>query len=238
MYPDARLKKLLFLLLRSHLPLSIGRIAQEFSVSKRTIQYDVEQLEEWLVDAGFSGILRIRNRGILLAEEEKDPINEYLEKVNLKRAYTPIERKTRLLLLIALGKQRIVTEDIIQFNDVSRATVLQDLKELKRNMEPFFISIGYQPLKGRVLLGNEKNIRQFLIHYCFEENPIDIRNYALELVEKEAKELNVQVYLKEIASHLNALEKELGLHYTDEMRYLLVQISALFIERIRNGFFY
>ncbi|WP_028273429.1 BglG family transcription antiterminator [Atopococcus tabaci] len=235
MYPEERLKWLLEYLLEMRQPVGSSAIAQEMKVSRRTVQYDIKRLDEWLETQGFSPVQQIHKEGFFLKKAEKDAIKQKLGELDETRVFTPLERKIRLLFWVALSDKRLVNEDIAYLNDVSRATVMQDLKELKQEMAPYFVELGHDPKKGKNLKGEEQHIRQFLVLYCLEQHRETTLTQELLLIQENWEELEFETLHQTVSENLNKVEEVFGVHYTDEMQELLLQIALLFLVRIRQG---
>ncbi len=219
MHPEERREQLLDLLQQANEPLSTKQLAANLQVSIRTIQYDIKSLNDWLEDNGLAPIHAISQQGVVW--EEVVPISA----IN-KKAYTPMERKIRMLLLLVFHDGEVTTETFMSRNNVSRSTVLEDLKELRNEMTPYKVSIDYDSELGRIFTGSEKNIRHFLIQYLFISNQTTDVTYDIVNPNK----LNLTARLQQI-------EEKLSINFTDEMQQRLTKIAYLFLHRIKSGHF-
>ena len=219
MHPKKRREQLLDLLQQANEPLSTKELATNLRVSIRTIQYDIASLNDWLEDNELAPIHMISQKGVVW--QEVIPVTTINKKV-----YTPIERKNRMLLLLVFHEEAVTTETFIEQNNVSRSTVLEDLKELRSSMMPYEVSIDYDPEHGRFFTGKEKNIRHFLIQYLFINNQIN------EAADDIVKQINPN-----LTTRLHQIEEKLGINFTDEMQQRLIRIAHLFLYRIKAGYF-
>lgn len=235
---DARTIKILQKLIVSNSYIEAAEIQKEFNISKRTFQYDIEKIDSELKIAGFSGIIKIRSKGFFLLGREKKKINEWLNSfVENTKVFTAMERKIRIFIYLTATPIRVVTEDLIEWNEVSRNTVLQDIKQLKEVLKEFDLEIGFNSKEGKIVLGNEKNIRLFFVFYCLNNEEIIENGDILKLI-KNRVSINKDSLFSDISFVKGALfniEKELQLKYTDEIFERLILIVSFFVERIKQG---
>lgn len=235
---DARAIKILQKLIISNSYIESTQIQEDFGISKRTFQYDIEKIDSELKAAEFSGIIKIRSKGFFLLGREKKKINEWLNSfVENTKVFTAMERKIRIFIYLTATPIRVVTEDLIEWNEVSRNTVLQDIKQLKEALKEFDLEIGFNTKEGKIVLGNEKNIRLFFVFYCLNNEEIIENGDILKLI-KNRVSINKDSLFSDISFVKGALfniEKELQLKYTDEIFERLILIVSFFVERIKQG---
>jgi lichenan operon transcriptional antiterminator len=115
---------------------------------------------------------------------------------------------------------------------VSRSTISNDLVEIKKLITPYQIELQSKSNKGIFIVGNEQNIRHFIMNYFFMErlhdNLFAFSMYA-NLLEGISVEEIVIIVLDEC--------RESQLKLSDFIVYNLVLHIGLAIKRIQNGFF-
>ena len=76
--------------------------------------------------------------------------------------YSPKERKIWLILYLLI-QEKILLEDLINLLQVSRNTVLADLKKLKVELNKYNLSLHFGRKEGYQIVGNEQSKRNLLI---------------------------------------------------------------------------
>ena len=66
LYINTRSKKLLNILLRQAEYISLNALAQELSISRRTVYYDINKINLWLEQSGLPSIEIVREKGIFI----------------------------------------------------------------------------------------------------------------------------------------------------------------------------
>ncbi|WP_242068849.1 helix-turn-helix domain-containing protein, partial [Bacillus tropicus] len=143
---------------------SINQLIDVIQVSKRTLYYDIKKIDDWLQEEGLHSIEYIRHLGYCLNKETKQMIVKKLnESMNNQYEYSPKERKIWLILYLLIQEKRILLEDLINLLQVSRNTVLADLKKLKVEFNKYNLSLHFYRKEGYQIVGNEQSKRNLLI---------------------------------------------------------------------------
>ena len=79
-YISTRCKKILYMIMASDTYVSLPQISEEFKLSKRSIYYELCKINDWLSVQGINEITVVRGKGIKLTEEEKQQIEQVMEK--------------------------------------------------------------------------------------------------------------------------------------------------------------
>lgn len=220
MYPKERRGRILETLMAAAPAfVTTEQLAKKLDVSIRTIQYDIQVLNEELQQNNEPQIEKSPQYGV---KWERTTI---LNPMKETHEYTPFERKQRIILILVFDNSPVTTEIFIEKNRVSKSTVLQDLKELREEMATFDITLDYQPTHGRILSGEEHNIRSFVINYLF------MSELPFTLTQDITKERTSDIH-----DQLIKTEQTLNVHFTDDMQLRLNWITRFFIQRIQQGF--
>ncbi|ARO18663.1 hypothetical protein B2J90_14750 [Bacillus tropicus] len=143
---------------------SINQLIDVIQVSKRTLYYDIKKIDDWLQEEGLHSIEYIRHLGYCLNKETKQMIVKKLnECMNNQYEYSPKERKIWLILYLLIQEKRILLKDLINLLQVSRNTVLADLKKLKVELNKYNLSLHSFRKEGYQIVGNEQSKRNLLI---------------------------------------------------------------------------
>lgn len=219
MYPKERRGRILETLMAAAPAfVTTEQLAKSLDVSIRTIQYDIQVLNEQLLENGEPQIQHSPQHGVSWKNATiHNPIKETHE-------YTPSERKRRIILMLVFDTPPVTSETFMEKNRVSKSTVLQDLKELREEMAAFDITLDYKPTQGRILSGEEQNIRSFVINYLF------MSELPTTLTQDITRDTNPYIH-----NQLIKIEQKLNVHFTDDMQIRLNWITRFFIHRIQQG---
>lgn len=139
---------------------SVQTLVDEFGVSRRTIYYDIAHINEWLGREDL-GKVTLENQMVT----SKDVCWKYagrLVGLSRVRVFTVSERRSMTLVRIALAHEQATIPSLMDGYEVSRNTVITDIRELKGELNPLGINLASVPGQGYMLLGDEITIRKFI----------------------------------------------------------------------------
>ncbi|MBF2349691.1 BglG family transcription antiterminator [Listeria marthii] len=234
---DARNMALLESLVVANVYLAPEKLQEELGISKRTLQYDVEKINKELDNIGLDGIQSVRGQGYYLLEEEKSTMKEILENREAShKVFSASERRIRILFFLLVTDARVIIDTINECNEVSRNTSLQDIKQLKLALKQFNLELIYDRKNGNMVLGDERSIRQFFIHYCMNNEEIATADQLLDLMKINPMMKNQELFpnLDTIFEILAVTEKKIGIRYTDEVIERIGIMIFFFKERMKR----
>lgn len=239
---DNRSINILQQIIRAEGYVTINQLIEVIQVSKRTIYYDIKKIEDWLQEEGLHSIEYIRPLGYSLNEESKQMIVKRLnEFTSSQYEYSPQERKIWLILYLLIKEQRILLEDLINLLQVSRNTVLADLKKLKIDSNKYNLTVHFNRKEGYRISGNEQSKRNLLIlslSQIISRNGWDYLISQVKYIMREMrseKDTLERETLHTIQNILANCEEFLGVQYTDEVLENLSVYMYLFHRRILKG---
>lgn len=137
----------------------IKALAEMFNVSKRTIQYDMEHIENELTDAGIE-ITRNKGEGVRIRpNEELMEIVSDVEEEHLKY-YSAEERFEQILLMLFESSAPISSGSFSDTLNVSRRTIVEDLKRVNKWLIERELELSYLKNKGFKIHGKEQLFRE------------------------------------------------------------------------------
>lgn len=213
-------------------PLTVSQLAQLLSVSERTVRYDLKNLEEELKKDGWSLCSQARC-GIWIEKSEKPDGDNRKNYV-----YTPKERRNRIVIAL-LTQQLSSIDKLAEYLDVSRGTLLSDLKLvqefLQRRGLKYVAKRGY----GIRADGEELAIRDTLIH-IFASDVYNFRNFSqteeLDILQNSFRLYSREMPVQEIADIFFDFVEKNGLHGTDMSMNRMVVSLVVQLKRIRQGY--
>ena len=136
--------------------ISVDTILDEYGISKRTLYYDLNKINDWLSEDNF-GMANIEDKEIVIEITNLAGIEKQMHRG--KEYYFSSEE----FLFITLNSEKIVIDDLKNAFDVSRNTILSDLKSVKSEIEErgelkFCNSIK----QGYYVTGDESALRKII----------------------------------------------------------------------------
>ncbi|GAA3410157.1 BglG family transcription antiterminator [Paenibacillus hodogayensis] len=159
----ARAREVLLALTESDQPLKIKQLAERFTVSERTIKYDLEQIRERL--AGMDAQLLSRtNRGVWLEAdaEARGRLREEMASEESASFENVQERQNRLALELLERPGFTTLDQLADRVQASRNTVLSDLQKAADSWRSWGIRLERESGKGVRLSGAEPDKRRLL----------------------------------------------------------------------------
>lgn len=146
---DKNSYSLLAYLLKLEEPETVMAISKAIKQSRRKIYYHLDKINEALPKdvPAISGIPRV---GILLTDQQKIACQGLLEEIDDYSYVMSIEERMQLsLIYIAIAEERVTLEKLMALNDVSRNTILNDLHQIRQELDSGLFTISLQATKAK-----------------------------------------------------------------------------------------
>lgn len=205
-YLNERTQNIVLTLLKQSDVVTIKDLAEEFSVSTRTIYKEIDKANEWLRLKDLPEIEIIRGKIQPFFDEDK-PLFEkaFVSEEEVETyVFTPTERTRIIICQIILSETLVSVEDLMESCQVSRNTIFTDLQVVVSQLNTYQITLSYEKKKGYFIEGNAIRIRAIFFLYFNMLEPL-----------LSAGKLNF-IHQDELKCHLHQLqqiEKELNVHY-------------------------
>ena len=167
--------------------ITITELASLFQVSERTIQYDLEYIESF-ADQLKIKIERSKSLGVKITSQDE---TSFLSESNVEMDvhFSKIERKEQIILRLFESSKPINSQTFADILNVSRRTVVEDLKSVQEWLGKYSLLLEYKKNKGFIIEGNEKNLREAYVNivseYFRKATPhIGMKNFSKEDLEK------------------------------------------------------
>ncbi|MDV5976748.1 UNVERIFIED_CONTAM: transcription antiterminator [Streptococcus canis] len=146
---DKKSYDLLSYLLKLEAPETVMAISQALNQSRRKVYYQLDKINEALPDE-VERIISYPRIGILLSDTQKAACRLLLEEVTDYNYVMKSDERRRLSsIYIAVSTERVTIDKLMQINDVSRNTILNDLTELREELEDKQYKIQLHVTKAR-----------------------------------------------------------------------------------------
>ena len=139
---------------------ALESLIEDFSISKRTLYYDLQKVNEWLLSnkLGYTEIVDSRARA---AVKDRDTLDRLLGREGNYYFSIP-ERRAMEIIYIALNDEPVTISKLIDYFDVSKNTILMDVKEIKGELESWGLELSSTIKGGYQIVGEEAVIRKQL----------------------------------------------------------------------------
>lgn len=222
--------------------ISVAELSVHFQVSQRTIQKDLNVIDEELIQYHIGSIYLNSQKGCYLEKNAQiiQKIDQLIYKFN---PYSTIlsfkERQEVMFLLLALKQGYSTVSVLAEKLGISRNTVMADLKKIRNDLEEDYIQIASSSRYGIILNGDEKKIRERLVNGYLEHADsrcmlssdkyylASICNYFCKFWSKEESEV--------IYSSVHNLVKTLNNHYTESSFFFIITYIEFALARIKLG---
>ncbi|MFD3157866.1 BglG family transcription antiterminator [Haloimpatiens sp. FM7330] len=226
--------------------ITIKQLAEKFSVSSRTIRYDLDKIKVWLEENEVK-LIKKTNKGVKIEDTPKrKKLIEKLKVINPKERVLTKEEREKLIFIDIYSKDFVKLDDLCNKLLISKSTLVNDIKNLQKELEPENIEIVYKNKVGFQLEGCESKIRKTIISYI--RDVLNVNDIVKLLDKKKQCELKIIDYLSsnikfininnipKIFDILNEAEKYMNIKLADDA-YTSLSIHILIaIKRMKNKY--
>lgn len=184
------------------------KLAEITGVSKRSIYYDVCNINEWLDERGVRELEIQRGKGILIPQTDKVKIEELLEEKQPEDYYVflPSERVKNIVCYIIYSKTPVYIDQIMEVCQVSRNTVFGDMRVVVQKLHEYDLELKYESKKGYKVVGNVIRARALFFLYF---------NTLRSLFDSGVLKFFNREEIQEYYEHLSSLKEELKVEYVE-----------------------
>lgn len=205
-------------------------LEESMDLTRRQINYSIKKINESLDTLGLPKIDRSRNGHFIVNKQIIDYLTKSEPSVSSKSTYyipTENERILYLVLYLIAKTEDISLAHMAEVLEVSKNTVLNDLKSANDLLEKYNVAISYSRITGYDLVGTEVNIRK-LARVIISK---------LLNVYQGDKVISRITNIKIDSAHdkIKSIEKQLDLHYTDQSFEIMAYVILLNERRVEQG---
>ncbi len=225
-------------------PITAKELSTRLGVSTRTIRYDLDAVEFWLKTKGVK-LLRKPKIGIWIDLEQANAteIRKYISTNNPYTIVLTQEERVFYILLELLKCDEVFTSDgISEKLGVSRATIIKDLKEVKKLVVTNGLKLVSRQGVGYKVEGSEEDIRKLMgkLFLYFEDTQNLLKllsNFEEELIfsNDHLKEVSMSVNIAEIKKAIKSSKKVYSFWIPDSSYVALVVHILIALYRLLNG---
>ena len=145
--------------------ISNAKLEEKFQLSRRQINYSFQKINDWLEAKNYPVIKRTNTGKFIVNPTIIDLFSDKIDVTSRKNSYIPSEKeRAKYILLMLLASSEELS--LIHFStalDVSKNTILRDLKYAQVIIEEYQLKIMYSRMHGYDLSGSEWNKRKLLV---------------------------------------------------------------------------
>lgn len=226
---DNRSRELLMYLLQ-HPSQKSSEVMEVFSISKRQFNYSFDKINEYLQDRYIEKIKRTKRGVFIISTEVYNHFHEGVKTSNNEYIYSEKERQLLIVLSLFARQEELSLLHISDIAQVSKNTILMDLKEVQQILIKHNLTIQYKRKYGYQILGEELDKRYLMIETLREM--IQTSN-----AERSLKEICMVSHkdIFSIANRIVLIEKSLNIRFSDERLSELKYIVLLTMKRIKQN---
>lgn len=215
---DSRCQEILQYLIYADRYVTVQEISREKNISRRSVYYDICKINDWLEAHDIEPIVIERKKGIFVTEEYGGQISTLLKNMSENSMYlfSPMERVKIIICTILKRNQPVFIETFINLCQVSRNTIISDLKVVTAKLQEADLNLVYEHKDGYRIQGDV--IRKRSIFFLMFADLAD-------LYKKQIVPLDDDEKVKEIYGRLHQIEQELEADYVSG---ILFSIAVFF----------
>lgn len=217
--------------------LDIKGLAQILGVSIKTIQADIQEIDEYFRSKGIA-LLEITDNKFSIKNTNKS-IYETLNTLSFyDYKLSKDERVVIEALLLVFTQEHVILSDIAEFMFVSRSTVIGDLKYLNDYLTEYGLSINAQTNTGICISGSEIDIRGLFVNILLKHehlyNLFSHQDGIKNIKSGDTKAITVEknIILQNLTSEAEGYS---GLHLTEYSFNMLINYLCIMIFRVKSG---
>ncbi|MGY4690721.1 BglG family transcription antiterminator [Salibacterium sp. K-3] len=203
----------------------------KYNLNRRQLKYSFDKINGWLKTKNLPKIERTK-QGLFLVDPvvSSTLLGSDTEDQGEDSILSEKEREDILLLLLLSGTEELSLIHFTSALDVSKNTVLNDLKKVQERLAPFGITITYTRRSGYELEGKEFAIRKILLHTVSRMmEHAGSRGRFLETTEIPEEEITF------FQNMIHEIEETLQLKFTDEKIESMPYVLSLLLRRISQA---
>lgn len=210
--------------------ISIVDLAQEFKVSQRMIRYNIERINDILKLIKMSPIKKSKKGSFILNMQDKT--TKIFEIIKRLEGLDKQKRIILIQLLIIYSKKRINIQQLTQYFEVSRGTIINYINELKKNLSSKDLDIVN--IKGLQIVGNTEILEKYKFNILYDNVRYiyDDESYFSTKLKEIVFETLDKNFLKKIKIFVNDIINDFKLNINDvNYRIMFSKLLIIFLEK-------
>lgn len=140
---------------------TVEQICSRNDISKRTFYYDIKNVNAWLREKELPEIL-LKSGTCTIDHSVGEALGDVIRGSDTEYFMSVDERKIMMVLYIGLAEERIRIQTFCDLFDISKNTVLSDMKSIRTELGQRNVELKFDAELGYFFRGNESAIRNYL----------------------------------------------------------------------------
>ncbi|MCJ0920122.1 BglG family transcription antiterminator [Mammaliicoccus sciuri] len=202
-----------------------------FNISRRQLGYRIQKLNDWFKEHDYPEIERTSQGYFIVDDTIKDFLNVPIESTyqENEQVYTAYQRAHLILLMLFSEKEGLSLNHFSIDLEVSKNTILNDIKKLKELLQPYEVNLKYSRTNGYYLAGSEFEIRRLLMRLIDKVFTMHIAQSdivkSLSIIDEKIELINKQI---------TKIEQYLDRKFIDQSTQTLPYKLYLILRRIKH----
>ena len=210
----------------------INELAEKHGVSVRTIRNDINTINLILEKNGFA-IIDIDRYGFCSCSMELSEMKDLLKQNDFYNyRLSKEERRSMISMILVLAPSFVTLGAIANKLCVSRATIVNDMEDVKRHLEKYKITVISHPNKGFQVKGPE-SAKRLLLWQEYNQN----QEFMHEEIVVSADYINPEQETNVIRKIIQEQEHSHNLYLTDDSYGSLLNYLWIMMKRVHGGNF-
>ncbi|RYG72184.1 BglG family transcription antiterminator [Lentibacillus lipolyticus] len=206
-------------------------LERKYSLTRRQLGYSIHKINNWLTSKNLPSIERTRQGHFIIDQSVFTKLGADDDIVPMETSVLTGEQRVQFILMMLLSsEEELSLRHFTSQLDVSKNTVLNDLKDAQAFLDDYQLDIRYSRKFGYLLEGKEFQIRKLLISTAYQI----LLMHDGERLLREVASIDAQD-VAEYNDRVENVENELGLKFTDEKLEMMPYILILILRRIEKG---
>lgn len=163
---------------------TVDQICSRNDISKRTFYYDIKNVNAWLHEKGLPQIV-LRSGSCTIDASAADALAGIITQNDTDYFMSVDERKIMMALYIGLSTGRVRIHDFCDLFDISKNTVLSDMKSIRQELAERHIGLKFETDRGYYFHGNEYAIRNYLYGQFKRVRSIKTGQYIRRFIDEQ-----------------------------------------------------
>ncbi|MBT2658819.1 BglG family transcription antiterminator [Bacillus sp. ISL-18] len=211
---------------------TINQMMAATQLSKRQISYDLEKVNQWLKEKELPPIPYKGSQTIEVPELVLDYFRkQHSSPIERDFILTEEERLSVIYLYLFIRTEPISSIHLTLLLQVSKNTVISDVKRANEINRRYLVEIRYTRQKGYHLKGTEFDKRVLVMHCLAKLVHVP---YFERLIDHLLREKNGHIHYEEIYRTLTQLEKQFDLHFVEERLHQFAYFLIFYFYRLEE----
>ncbi|ASN04567.1 BglG family transcription antiterminator [Virgibacillus necropolis] len=206
-------------------------LEKKYNVTRRQLGYSFNKINDWLMSKNLPVIERTRQGHFIINQSVFTRLNGEEKSVPVDTSLLSENQRVHLIIMMLLSyKEELSLSHFTIELDVSKNTVLSDLKQVQNYLSDYDLIIRYSRKSGYLIEGKEFQVRKLLIHVTYQLLQMNNgKNRIKELTSIQRENVN------EFTKRIEKVENKLNLKFTDEKMETMPYVLILLLRRIEKG---